>query len=77
MLRYWPHITFGLMLAFAGIAFAVDARIDQRTDTKIQQLRIDVVGDFRQERIQYLEMRKNANIITQDERVELEYLRAK
>ena len=77
MIKYWPHLTFGLMLAFAGIAWAVDSRIDQKTDQKIQQLRVDVVKDFRQERIQYLEMRKNANIITQDEMVELNYLRSK
>ena len=77
MIKYWPQITFGVMLAFAGLAWSVDMRIDQRTDAKIQQLRVDVVNDFRQERIQYLEMRKNASIITQDERVELNYLRAK
>jgi len=64
-----------LSMVFTGIAWAVDARIDQQTSEKIQQLRVDIVNDFEKRRIDYLQMKKNANIINDDERIELEYLK--
>ena len=74
MLKYWPIFTFMAMLAFAGVGWAVDARIDQKTDSKIQQLRTDLKADRKSERVKYLEMKNNAGIITDDEQIELKYL---
>lgn len=61
----------------AGAAWAVDARIDQKTHAQIQQLRTDIVTDFEQNRIDYLQMKNNADIIKDDELIELEYLNNK
>ena len=59
---------------FGGIVWAVDMRIDQKVTPQIQQLRSDVQHDFRQERIDFLQMKAQAGIITTEEDIELQYL---
>ena len=68
-------ITIPMMMI--GAAWAVDARIEQKTNAQIKQLRTDIVQDFEQNRIDYLQMKKQAEIIKTDERIELEYLKEK
>ena len=70
LLKWGATIPF----VFAGVVWAVDARIEQKTHGQIQQLRQDVVKDFRQERINFLKMKDKAGIITDEERIELNYL---
>jgi len=61
-------------MILAGGAWAVDARIEQKTHDEIQQLRVDIADDFDNKRIDYLMMRKRSEIINDDEEIELEYL---
>ena len=56
-----------------GLSWAVDYKIQQTISPQLQQLRQDVKIDARQERIRFLQMKKNANIITPEEKIELEY----
>ncbi len=64
-----------LYATWSGIVWAVDTRIQQTVAPQMQQLRKDVVTDFRKERVDFLLMKERANIITQEERIELEYLK--
>ena len=66
-------VTFAMMVG--GVVWAVDARIEQKTHQQIKQLRVDVVKDFRNERIDFLQMKERAGIITSEEKIELEYLK--
>jgi hypothetical protein len=63
-----------LSMLFTAVAWAVDARIEQKTSAQMQQLRVDILSDFDKRRMAYLQMKKNAAIINDDERIELEYL---
>ena len=64
-----------LSMLFTGIAWAVDARIEQKTAAQMKQLRVDILSDFDKKRMAYLQMKKNASIINNDEIIELEYLK--
>ena len=67
-------LPIAIYAAWQSVAWAVDTRIQQQMAPQIQQLRADVRNDARGDRIKFLEMKQNAGIITNDERIELNYL---
>jgi len=73
-LQKWLVGGISIPMILTGGAWAVDARIEQKTHKQIQQLRTDIGSDFDNKRIDYLLMKKRSKIIEDDEVIELDYL---